>query len=163
MRRAYISLAAIALVGVTALRASAQAPAKPAACTPEHAKMGHCKTETPAPDHSKMDHSKMDHSKMGHGAAAPAAGDSASTTAFKAVNDKMHAGMAIPFTGNADIDFAKGMIPHHQGAVEMAKVVLQYGKDPAMKKLARDIIKAQDKEIAFMQRWLAKSEKTAKK
>ena len=117
--------------------------------------------QTPAPDHSKMDHSKMDHSKMG-AAASPAAGataDAASTTAFKSANDKMHAGMNIPFTGNADKDFVNGMVPHHQGAVEMAKIVLQYGKDPALKKLARDIIKAQDKEIAFMKGWLAKNAK----
>ena len=117
--------------------------------------------QTPPVDHSKMDHSKMDHSKMGT-AAAPAAGttaDTASTTAFKSANDKMHAGMNIPFTGNADKDFVNGMIPHHQGAVEMAKIVLQYGKDPALKKLARDIVKTQDKEIAFMKAWLAKHAK----
>ena len=112
--------------------------------------------QTPAPDHSKMDHSKM-------GAAAPpavgATADAASTTAFKSANDKMHAGMNIPFTGNADKDFVNGMVPHHQGAVEMAKIVLQYGKDPALKRLARDIVKAQDKEIAFMKGWLAKNAK----
>ncbi len=67
--------------------------------------------------------------------------------------------MAIAYTGDADVDFVKGMIPHHQGAVEMAKVVLQYGKDPKLKQLARDIIRAQDKEIAFMQRWLAQAKK----
>lgn len=89
----------------------------------------------------------------------PAVAGSPSTTAFKAANDKMHAGMDIAFTGDADVDFVKGMIPHHQGAVEMAKVVLQYGKDPKLKKLARDIIRAQDKEIAFMQRWLAQAKK----
>lgn len=125
-------LASLALVASTAMHAAAQAPKAPPA---------------------------VDHSKMGHGAAAPAGGDNASTKAFKAANDKMHAGMNIPFTGNADVDFVKGMIPHHQGAVEMAKIVLEHGKDPALKKLARDIIKAQDKEIAFMQRWLAKNAK----
>jgi uncharacterized protein (DUF305 family) len=51
------------------------------------------------------------------------------------------------------------MIPHHQGAIDMAKVVLKYGKDPEMKKLAEDIIKAQDTEIAFMKGWLAKQPK----
>jgi uncharacterized protein (DUF305 family) len=158
MLRLHASLAAIALLGVTALHAHAQAPAKPAACSPEHAKMGHCKADAPA----SAGPATLDHSKFGHSAPA-AAGDTASTTAFKAVNDKMHSAMSIPFSGNADVDFAKGMIPHHQGAVEMAKVVLQHGKDPAMKKLARDIIKAQDKEIAFMQRWLARAEKSAKK
>jgi uncharacterized protein (DUF305 family) len=111
----------------------------------------------PAMDHSKMDHSKMDHSKMGH--AAPAATDTASTKAFKAANDRMHTDMAIPFSGNADVDFVKGMLPHHQGAVDMAKIVLEHGKDPAVRKLAREIIKAQDKEIAFMKAWVAKQPK----
>ena len=109
-----------------------------------------------------MDHSKMDHSKMQHGAAVPtpaAAADTPSTAAFKAANNKMHAAMTIPYTGNADVDFAKGMIPHHQGAVEMAKVVLQHGKDPQLRRLARNIIKAQDTEIAFMQRWLKQNAK----
>ena len=108
--------------------------------------------QTPPVDHSKMDHSKM-------APAAAAKGDTPSTTAYKAANDKMHAGMNIPFSGNADKDFVNGMIPHHQGAVEMAKIVLQHGKDPALKKLARDIVKAQDKEIAFMKAWLAKTSK----
>lgn len=73
---------------------------------------------------------------------------------YLAANNKMHKDMAIKLTGNADIDFLSGMIPHHQGAIDMAKVVLKYGKDPKVKKLAEDIIKAQEKEIATMQEWL---------
>jgi uncharacterized protein (DUF305 family) len=152
------ALATLALIASMALPAIAQTSApipatpKAAACTPEHAKLGHCKLDSAAP-------TAMDHSKMGHGTTPPAAGDTAATAAFKAANDKMHGGMNIPFSGNADVDFVKGMVPHHQGAVDMAKIVLEHGKDPQLKKLARDIIKAQDKEIAFMQRWLAKNAK----
>lgn len=67
----------------------------------------------------------------------------------------MHKGMDITYSGNADIDFVTGMIPHHQGAVDMAKVQLKYGKDEELKKLARWIITTQESEIAFMKQWLA--------
>jgi uncharacterized protein (DUF305 family) len=77
--------------------------------------------------------------------------------AFMEANDRMHQGMAIEFTGNADVDFIRGMIPHHQGAVEMAKIVLEHGKDPEVRKLAEAIIAAQEAEIAWMQDWLARN------
>lgn len=87
---------------------------------------------------------------------APVPGEAPSTTAFKAATDAMHKNMAIDYTGNADQDFVAGMISHHQGAIDMAKVELQYGKDPAVKKLARGIIEAQTREIAQMRRWQTK-------
>ena len=71
----------------------------------------------------------------------------------------MHRDMAIPLTGNADVDFVQGMIPHHQGAVDMAKIVLQYGADPDIRKMAQEIIAAQEKEIALFRDWLAKRQK----
>lgn len=94
-----------------------------------------------------------------HDMKAMAAETSEAAKAFAEVNMKMHKDMTMEFTGNPDVDFAHGMIPHHQGAIDMAKVVLKYGKDPEMKKLAEDIIKAQDAEIAFMKDWLAKQPK----
>ncbi len=85
------------------------------------------------------------------------AGSSGSTPAFKAADDKMMKDMSAPaYTGDADKDFVAHMIPHHQGAIEMAQVELKYGKDPELKRLARNIIKAQHDEIGFMQRWQAK-------
>jgi uncharacterized protein (DUF305 family) len=80
-----------------------------------------------------------------------------SSQAFHAANTKMHGAMDITFTGKADVDFIKGMIPHHQGAIDMAKVELAFGKDPEVKKLAESIIKAQEAEIAQMQAWLKKN------
>ena len=87
-------------------------------------------------------------------APAPAAGGSPSTKSYQDANARMHKDMAIRYTGDADIDFARGMIPHHRGAVDMAKIVLQHGKDPELRKLAQEIIASQEKEIAFMQGWL---------
>jgi uncharacterized membrane protein YbhN (UPF0104 family) len=66
----------------------------------------------------------------------------------------MHHAMAAPLTGDVNVDFARGMIPHHQGAVEMAKIMLQHGRDPELRKLAQEIVASQEKEIAFLQDWL---------
>lgn len=99
-------------------------------------------------DMSSMDHSTMDHGSMG---------DSPSSKAFAEANAKMHKDMAVPLTGNADVDFVQGMIPHHQGAIDMAKIVLEYGKDPEIRKLAEEVIAAQEGEIAMMKAWLAKN------
>jgi|688.fasta_scaffold2040705_1 uncharacterized protein (DUF305 family) len=95
------------------------------------------------------------HGSHGSHNASPAATESASTKAFKAANDAMHRDMNVPLTGDADVDFARSMIPHHQGAIDMAKIVLAHGKDPAIRKLAEDVIAAQDSEIAIMRKWLA--------
>ncbi|HWJ74051.1 MAG TPA: DUF305 domain-containing protein [Kaistia sp.] len=85
-----------------------------------------------------------------------------STKAFKAADAAMMKDMAINYSGNVDVDFVRGMIPHHQGAIAMAKIELEYGKDPEIRKLAEGIIKAQDDEIAFMKAWLAKNGGAAK-
>jgi uncharacterized protein (DUF305 family) len=85
--------------------------------------------------------------------AADAVPDSAKANG--AVMNTMMKNMMVPYTGNADVDFAKGMIPHHQGAIDMAKVVLQYGKDIEIKKLADGVVSAQQSEIAAIQQWLA--------
>ena len=88
-----------------------------------------------------------------HGHGAPAATDNAAVRGYRAANDKMHRDMAIAFTGDADRDFVAGMIPHHQGAIDKARVVVQFGKDPEIKKLAEDVIAAQEKEIAAIRAW----------
>ncbi|QIB36078.1 DUF305 domain-containing protein [Ancylobacter pratisalsi] len=103
-----------------------------------------------------MSHDAM---PMDHSAHMPGADDSASTRAFEEAGARMHKDMAIQYSGNTDVDFVRGMIPHHMGAVDMARVELQFGKDPELRKLAEDIIEAQDKEIAFMKAWLAKNVK----
>ena len=108
---------------------------------------------------AKADHMKAMHEKhksmMGSGGMMQPAGDvGPSSQAFNAINSQMHKAMAIAFTGDADVDFARAMIPHHQGAIDMAKVVLGFGKDPEIRKLAESVIKAQEAEIAQMDAWL---------
>ncbi|WP_089174299.1 DUF305 domain-containing protein [Bosea sp. AS-1] len=85
--------------------------------------------------------------------------DNASTKAFKEANGKMHKDMDITYSGDADADFVRGMIPHHQGAIDMAKVVLAHGKDPEIRKLAEAVIRDQEKEVAQMREWLKKNGK----
>ena len=75
--------------------------------------------------------------------------------ANRAIMDRMHAAMAAAAaSGDPDIDFVRGMIPHHQAAVEMAEVQLRYGTDAANRELARHIIEEQRREIDAMREWL---------
>jgi hypothetical protein len=62
-----------------------------------------------------------------------------------------------PMNGNADHDFASMMIPHHKGAIDMAKAELIYGKDPVMRRLAQEILVDQQSEIDAMQLWLERT------
>jgi uncharacterized protein (DUF305 family) len=80
--------------------------------------------------------------------------------ALMAGMDAMHADMDQGMMAkDIDVAFICGMLPHHQGAIDMAKAELQYGDDPWAKELARGVIDAQTKEIAAMKEWLGKQPK----
>jgi len=76
-----------------------------------------------------------------------------SSKAFKEVHEKMMKNMMMEPSGDTDKDFAMMMIPHHQGAIDMAEIELKFGKDPALKEMAQKIIDAQKKEIEEFEKW----------
>lgn len=87
--------------------------------------------------------------------------DSPSADFMKMMEDSMRQmdrGMAAaPMNSDVDHDFATMMIPHHQGAIDMAKAELTYGKDPVMRRLAEEIIVDQQSEITAMRLWINKN------
>ena len=89
--------------------------------------------------------------RAGHAETAPGGFDAMMAQSMA----RMHADMAVSPSGDPDRDFAAMMIPHHQGAIEMAKAELAYGRDPVLRRLAQGIIVEQAQEIEVMRRALA--------
>lgn len=89
-------------------------------------------------------------------AAKPKSNTQAMQQAYAKSMDGMHGDMMLAITDPLpDMAFARGMLPHHIGAVDMAKIQLKYGTDEEMRKLAQDIIDAQQPEIQVMKNWIA--------
>ncbi len=93
------------------------------------------------------------HAAAGMQSASPGKGSTDLGAVIKDMNDKMS---SMPMSGDTDMDFAMMMRAHHQGAIDMAQVELRDGKNPQMRKMANQIIAAQKKEIAEIDRFLAK-------
>ena len=97
----------------------------------------------PAPGHSQ------------HAAPVGAQGElTEASKAYEEAMQKMHKDMSVPYSGDVDLDFVRGMMPHHQGAIDQAKVLLKYSKNLRLRRLAGGIIAAQRREINFMKHWL---------
>jgi hypothetical protein len=117
------------------------------------------------PEHAQNDtHGTAEHDAHRHSSDVnqPSQPNSAATQAYIDANQKMHAGMNTGFVNDADRDFLAGMIPHHQGAIDMAQVALVHGKDLRVQKLAKQIINGQSREIKDMSHWLSELEHEAK-
>ncbi|PYF79565.1 uncharacterized protein (DUF305 family) [Marinomonas alcarazii] len=89
-----------------------------------------------------------------YGEARPSADAEQIKAAYAAINAKMMADMhQLLASGDVNRDFVAGMIPHHEAAVAMAKVLLEFSRDPALIKMAQAVIRDQNREIAFMQQY----------
>lgn len=153
-------------VCVAAIDAEKSAAASAAAASPEAAApsraaampdaAGSAPAATPAALHDgsgmMRNAGMLDDSAMMNAQPASAASQEYIRT-MNAMHGEMMSGV---MHSDPDTAFVRGMLPHHRGAVDMAKTELKYGKDPELRKLAQEIINAQEKEIEYMQNWLSK-------
>lgn len=140
-------IAAAALMAVLAAgTASAQtaAPSPPAPSTPA----------MPGMSHGSMPGMPMAPQAAGARAGMPMSANHMEM--MRKMEDMNKAMMGAPMTGDPDRDLVNMMMPHHQGAIDMARIYLRDGKDPAIRRMAQKIIKDQEKEISEFKAWLAK-------
>lgn len=110
---------------------------------------------TPAPDRPAATAVQPIDEHAGH---ADAPEDAPSTRSFKEANERLHQATNIRWTGDADADFMRAMIAHHEGEIALARIQLQHGSDADARGLAQDLIRSRDAEILRMRLWLARRE-----
>lgn len=132
--------------------------------TPADPHAGHSQEETSQAGNT----SSADSQAQGSESADESAGSEEALSQYLSEQDaimtEMMDGMAVEPTGNASLDYLKGMIPHHESAIDMSESYLKYGgSDPELKQLAEDIIEAQTDEIDQMNRLIQEIESSGKK
>jgi uncharacterized protein (DUF305 family) len=73
---------------------------------------------------------------------------------FRSASDRIHDAIVRDFTGDADVDFVMAMIPHYEGSIDMARIALEYGKDPQIRQLAEHIVNDHRAEREAMLEWI---------
>jgi hypothetical protein len=120
----------------------------------------HRSTHAPDPERPHAPDPERPHAPAAPGAAHSHTGSSSAQEEYLASMHRMHAAMEQGVQApEPDVAFARGMIAHHQGAIEMAQIQLRHGKDPQNRRLAQEIISSQTREVEQMQRWLATAER----
>jgi uncharacterized protein (DUF305 family) len=89
----------------------------------------------------------------------PASSDPAWTELQQSMRSMHETMFSVESTGNDDEDFVRLMLPHHQAALDMARVELKHGQDPQLRRLAQEIITDQESEIELMNIWLKQHDK----
>ena len=143
-----MTLLLVLLSGLAVSPAWAQAPAPAMTCSQ------HCEMMAKAANTTMAQATPPVTPGMSHGNMPMSANHMEMMQRMEAMNKAM---MGAPMTDNPDRDLVNMMIPHHQGAIDMARVYLRDGKDPEIRRMAEKIITDQEREIAEFRTWLAKN------